>query len=38
MGEYLGNSDPQKAGRAMQAMMRMKKIDLAVFQAAIEAE
>jgi two-component system sensor histidine kinase QseC len=38
MGEYLGNSDPRKAGRAMQAMMKMKKIDLAVFQAAIEAE
>ncbi len=26
MGEYLGNPDPEKAGRAMQAMMGMSKI------------
>lgn len=35
MGEYLGHSDPKKAQRAMSAMLAMKKLDLAVFEAAI---
>lgn len=30
----LGNPDPAKAGRAMQAMMTMKKIDIAKLEAA----
>jgi predicted 3-demethylubiquinone-9 3-methyltransferase (glyoxalase superfamily) len=28
LGRYLGDKDPAKAGRAMQAMLRMKKIDI----------
>ena len=38
MGSYLGHADPDKARRAMSAMMGMTKIDLAVFQAALEDE
>jgi predicted 3-demethylubiquinone-9 3-methyltransferase (glyoxalase superfamily) len=30
----LGNSDPAKAGRAMQAMLRMKKLDISALEAA----
>lgn len=30
----IGDSDPQKAGRAMQAMMQMKKLDLAALKRA----
>lgn len=29
LGEMLGDKDPQKAGRVMQAMLTMKKIDIA---------
>ncbi len=29
LGKLLGDPDPAKAGRAMQAMMGMKKIDIA---------
>jgi predicted 3-demethylubiquinone-9 3-methyltransferase (glyoxalase superfamily) len=28
LGRYLGDKDPAKAGRAMQAMLQMKKIDI----------
>ena len=28
LGEMLGDKDPQKAGRVMQAMMQMGKIDI----------
>jgi predicted 3-demethylubiquinone-9 3-methyltransferase (glyoxalase superfamily) len=38
MGMYLGNPDPAKAGRAMKAMLQMKKIDLAQFQDAVDSE
>jgi predicted 3-demethylubiquinone-9 3-methyltransferase (glyoxalase superfamily) len=34
LGEYLGNPDPAKAGRAMQAMLQMKKIDIAALERA----
>jgi predicted 3-demethylubiquinone-9 3-methyltransferase (glyoxalase superfamily) len=34
LGEALGNSDPEKAKRAMQAMMQMGKIDIAALQQA----
>lgn len=34
MGKYLGGSDPEGAGRATQAMLQMKKIDLAVMEKA----
>lgn len=38
MGTYLGDPDPVRAQRAMQAMLQMKKIDLALFEAAVNAE
>lgn len=38
MGSYLGHPDPDKARRAMSAMMGMRKIDLALFQAAIDGD
>jgi predicted 3-demethylubiquinone-9 3-methyltransferase (glyoxalase superfamily) len=34
MGKYLGGSDPDAAQRATQAMLAMKKIDLAVMEKA----
>lgn len=34
LGELLGNKDPEKAKRAMQAMMNMTKLDIAVLEAA----
>jgi predicted 3-demethylubiquinone-9 3-methyltransferase (glyoxalase superfamily) len=34
LGEALGNKDPEKAKRAMQAMLQMKKIDIARLQQA----
>jgi predicted 3-demethylubiquinone-9 3-methyltransferase (glyoxalase superfamily) len=34
MGMYLGGSDPEGAGRATQAMLQMKKIDLAAMEKA----
>jgi len=34
LGELLGDSDPDKAGRAMQAMLQMKKIDIAKLRQA----
>lgn len=32
--ELIGSSDPQKAGKAMQAMLQMRKIDIAQLEAA----
>jgi predicted 3-demethylubiquinone-9 3-methyltransferase (glyoxalase superfamily) len=37
MFAYLGDPDPERAQRAMQAMLGMRKLDLAVFQAAVDA-
>lgn len=34
LGKLLGDSDPAKAGRVMQAMLQMKKIDIAGLQRA----
>lgn len=34
LGELLGDPDPVKAGRAMQAMLQMHKLDIAKLQAA----
>lgn len=34
LGEVLGSADPAGAGRAMQAMLRMRKLDIAALQAA----
>lgn len=36
LGSLLGNSDRAKAGRAMQAMMGMQKLDLGKLQAAFD--
>ena len=38
LGEMLGDKDPAKAGRAMQAMMKMKKIDIAALQNAYDGK
>lgn len=37
MPELLQDPDPERAGKAMQAMMGMKKIDLAAMRAAMDA-
>ncbi len=34
LGELLGDKDPQKAQRAMQAMLQMKKLDIAALERA----
>ena len=34
MGKFLGGSDPEGSSRATQAMLKMKKIDLAALEAA----
>jgi predicted 3-demethylubiquinone-9 3-methyltransferase (glyoxalase superfamily) len=34
LGELLGDPDPEKAGRVMQAMLQMKKIDIATLKQA----
>jgi predicted 3-demethylubiquinone-9 3-methyltransferase (glyoxalase superfamily) len=34
LGKMLGDKDPVKAGRVMQAMLQMRKIDVAALQAA----
>lgn len=34
LGQYLGSSDQAASGRAMQAMLQMKKIDVATLKAA----
>ena len=36
LGELLGSADREKAGRAMQAMLQMKKLDIATLKAAYE--
>lgn len=38
LGEMLGDKDPQKAGRVMQAMLQMKKIDIAKLKQAYDQE
>ncbi len=38
LGELLGDKDPQKAGRVMQAMLKMKKIDIAKLKQAYEQQ
>ena len=38
LGELLGDSDPAKAGRAMQAMLQMHKIDIAALQRAYDGQ
>ena len=37
LGQLLGDPDPAKAGRTMQAMLQMKKLDIAALQAAHDA-
>jgi predicted 3-demethylubiquinone-9 3-methyltransferase (glyoxalase superfamily) len=37
MPQLLGDPDPERAGKAMQAMMGMKKIDLAAMRSAMDA-
>jgi predicted 3-demethylubiquinone-9 3-methyltransferase (glyoxalase superfamily) len=36
MGDILGDPDPERAGRAMQAMLGMSKLDVAALRAAAE--
>ena len=36
LGKLLGDKDPKKAGRAMQAMLQMDKIDIKRLQEAAE--
>jgi len=36
LGELLGDPDPARAGRAMEAMLRMRKIDIAALEAAAD--
>lgn len=38
MGTLLGDPDPDRARRAMEAMLRMSKIDLAEMRRAVESE
>ncbi len=37
LGEMLGDKDPERAGRVMQAMLQMRKIDIAGLQRAYDA-
>ena len=37
LGEMLGGKDPARAGRAMQAMLQMKKLDIAALKRAYDA-
>jgi predicted 3-demethylubiquinone-9 3-methyltransferase (glyoxalase superfamily) len=37
LGKYLGDPDPVRAQKAMKAMLGMHKLDLALFQAAVDA-
>ncbi len=36
LGEVLGHPDPEKAGRAHRAMMKMKKLDIKALRAAVK--
>jgi len=36
LGEWLGDQDPARAGRAMQAMLHMQKLDIATLKRAYE--
>jgi predicted 3-demethylubiquinone-9 3-methyltransferase (glyoxalase superfamily) len=36
LGQLLGDKDPGRANRAMQAMLKMKKIDVAALQTAAD--
>ncbi|MBC7399918.1 MAG: VOC family protein [Mucilaginibacter sp.] len=36
LGKFLGNSDPAKAKKAMQAMLQMNKMNIAVFEEAVK--
>jgi len=36
MGEILGDPDPERSHRAMEAMLGMKKLDLAAMRAAAD--
>jgi predicted 3-demethylubiquinone-9 3-methyltransferase (glyoxalase superfamily) len=38
LGRLLGDADPEKAGRVMQAMLKMNKIDISTLQQAYEQE
>ena len=38
LGEMMSNPDQEKAGRAMQAMLKMKKLDIAELERAFEGE
>lgn len=38
LGQFLSDPDPVKAGRVMQAMMQMSKIDIATLQRAYDAD
>ncbi len=38
LGEFLGNPDAEKAGRAMRAMLQMKKIDIQALKQASEQQ
>lgn len=38
LGEYLNDSDPEKSGRVMQAMLQMYKLDLEKLKQAYEGE
>ena len=38
LGEYLGHPDREKAGRAMQAMLKMNKIEVADLKRAFDGE
>ena len=37
LGELLGDEDPEKANRVMEAMLKMKKIEVAELERAYEA-
>ncbi len=36
LGEILGDADPERSGRAMQAMLQMRKLDVAAMRAAAD--
>ena len=38
LGEYMSDPDPEKAGRTMQAMLQMKKLDIAALKRAHDGE